>query len=1000
MGCSSSTALPLVGSAGACKAAAGGGKRKSKKGAKDEDPQDMSDSDVHKMREDILQRHDSEVDIIAQISAEREALKTISSVKIERKYSCEDLLDAMTRVQVDQLSEDLGHYRVQKELTVQLQRRALQGSAKQWLLFNNLEAISSADITFVATFLLRLVRGLQKRNTPSVGEHDRPPPIIPIPSASASASLHNTGTSIDLTRFRHLERAIKALNVVTMSPASSFAVSATNALDWDLPPGLVTMHEARMVIDVYRRGGKLVPKAVHKLLRLAYRLLKSMPNTTAVTVGVGDKLTVVGDIHGQLADLFHILDAAGLPSGCNKYIFNGDFVDRGANGVEVMCVLLALFVARPDAVSLNRGNHEDFAICSVYGFQLECYEKYDPLTFGLFVEVFQQIPLFAVVNGAVFVVHGGLFHSESTTLEELNHIERTAFTLEEVPEEGEQLEGVGKADYPAYLQQLIRDALWSDPINLTGKHPSARGAGVSFGPDIVEAFLKSNGLQFVIRSHECVRSGYDEPYTSWASSSEYPYGPMLCTIFSASDYGGSGNSAAYLEFSVTPEEEEVIASPSTRLRKLSLSRQASADAGNDNMSEVKRINGTSLQYTVHYFYATPLRFSAANERDTMYGAPSMSSRSRSMSKGCYEEEILIGGSTSIEELICVRKQLLLEAFEAGDRQLEGQISQQHWLRAMSDVLNISLSWRRMARYLIKEEMTSKAGSGSTACSEIKYVDFLNSFDDDIIFGRFGHDDDNSVYNQALSGVHSVSDQEVAEVEDIVIKTPYAACATAAESTMSLLAPCCELSPAPYHGHLISVDVIGAIYSNHEKIEEAFAFLDRNGDGQFDFDDLVAGCETLALVPTPSAPSSSSSSGTSSSSSSSPATYTKEDIARVMRILDVFDCGAVDINVFFELFRLSLLSTSMLDDGHWTQPLLTRECSHAHELYRLSHYLSPGTPTFAQSGQGPVVAHGIHASQMSAMGSLELKKGVEISVDTELISADRHEAADVGLSIDI
>lgn len=38
---------------------------------------------------------------------------------------------------------------------------------------------------------------------------------------------------------------------------------------------------------------------------------------------------------------------------------------------------------------LNRGNHEDFAICSVYGFQLECYEKYDALTFSLFVEVFQ-----------------------------------------------------------------------------------------------------------------------------------------------------------------------------------------------------------------------------------------------------------------------------------------------------------------------------------------------------------------------------------------------------------------------------------------------------------------------------------------------------------------------------------------------------------------------------------------------------------------------------------
>jgi hypothetical protein len=30
-----------------------------------------------------------------------------------------------------------------------------------------------------------------------------------------------------------------------------------------------------------------------------------------------------------------------------KYIFNGDFVDRGNYGVEVMCILLALHIALP-----------------------------------------------------------------------------------------------------------------------------------------------------------------------------------------------------------------------------------------------------------------------------------------------------------------------------------------------------------------------------------------------------------------------------------------------------------------------------------------------------------------------------------------------------------------------------------------------------------------------------------------------------------------------------
>ena len=50
---------------------------------------------------------------------------------------------------------------------------------------------------------------------------------------------------------------------------------------------------------------------------------------------------------GQLPDLLHILKEAGMPSDHNYYVFNGDFVDRGPQGVEVMCILLALYCAYP-----------------------------------------------------------------------------------------------------------------------------------------------------------------------------------------------------------------------------------------------------------------------------------------------------------------------------------------------------------------------------------------------------------------------------------------------------------------------------------------------------------------------------------------------------------------------------------------------------------------------------------------------------------------------------
>ena len=171
--------------------------------------------------------------------------------------------------------------------------------------------------------------------------------------------------------------------------------------NFEIPSGALSMDGVKAIISCYRKNGKLSENSLHKVLRLGYKSLKMLPNTTRVGVGSGERLTVVGDIHGQIWDLLHILDENGLPSASNKYVFNGDFVDRGPFGVEVMCVLLALHSACPSGVHLNRGNHEDFAICTVYGFQNECINKYDDVAFGMFCEIFNHLPLFAIIE-----VHG------------------------------------------------------------------------------------------------------------------------------------------------------------------------------------------------------------------------------------------------------------------------------------------------------------------------------------------------------------------------------------------------------------------------------------------------------------------------------------------------------------------------------------------------------------------------------------------------------------------
>lgn len=243
---------------------------------------------------------------------------------------------------------------------------------------------------------------------------------------------------------KSIESMLQVANIETDMSRSDLHAAVDNFKDFAIPKGPVTLHTAALVVDVYKHGGRLSTHTVQRILRNGYRSLKALNNTVYVTIKPEERLTIVGDIHGQLADLLHILDDSGLPSSTNKYIFNGDFVDRGPMGVEVMLLLLCFHAAAPNSVFLNRGNHEDYAICCAYGFQKECFNKYDEVTFGMFVEVFQFLPLFCIVNDSVMVLHGGLFHTAETLLADLNEINRSDFTLRDLPDGGEQLDPFDK----------------------------------------------------------------------------------------------------------------------------------------------------------------------------------------------------------------------------------------------------------------------------------------------------------------------------------------------------------------------------------------------------------------------------------------------------------------------------------------------------------------------------------------------------------------------------
>ena len=102
---------------------------------------------------------------------------------------------------------------------------------------------------------------------------------------------------------------------------------------------------------------------------------------------------------------------------CNhKYLFLGDYVDRGNHSCECILFLLALKVAYPDRILLLRGNHECRSVTSrVYddglSFCAECESKISMDGYDCFMKVFDALPLAAVVEnklGRWFCCHGGL----------------------------------------------------------------------------------------------------------------------------------------------------------------------------------------------------------------------------------------------------------------------------------------------------------------------------------------------------------------------------------------------------------------------------------------------------------------------------------------------------------------------------------------------------------------------------------------------------------------
>jgi len=119
-------------------------------------------------------------------------------------------------------------------------------------------------------------------------------------------------------------------------------------------------------------------------------------------------VTICGDIHGQFHDLKELFMIGGhIPE--QNYLFMGDYVDRGYYSVETVSLLVALKVRFPTRLTILRGNHETRTVTQVYGFYDECLRKYgNASVWKIFTELFDYLPLTAVVEDKIFCLHGGL----------------------------------------------------------------------------------------------------------------------------------------------------------------------------------------------------------------------------------------------------------------------------------------------------------------------------------------------------------------------------------------------------------------------------------------------------------------------------------------------------------------------------------------------------------------------------------------------------------------
>jgi len=248
---------------------------------------------------------------------------------------------------------------------------------------------------------------------------------------------------------------------------------------------------------------------------------------------VGEAI-IVGDIHGDLHSLLHILNTSSFLEKARRdedvlIIFLGDYGDRGPRSPEVYFVILSLKMMFPDRVILLRGNHEGprDLLASPHDLPVQLERKFGAeaqLIYERLTSLFNHLYLMVLVGNKYVMLHGGVPSKAKSIMD-------VAYACDKHPSE-------------SHLEEI----LWSDPMeNIVGTYPSPRGAGRLFGKDVTERFLKMLNARIIIRGHEPADDGH-----------KINHDGKILTIFSRIGAPYYNRKGTYLQLNLSKEVEDAL----------------------------------------------------------------------------------------------------------------------------------------------------------------------------------------------------------------------------------------------------------------------------------------------------------------------------------------------------------------------------------------------------------------------------------------------------------